>query len=118
MTDDGGVLENLPHSRPGRRSEKRPAKSSAKAADRAERTGSKAARPAAGAARPGARRPRPAPGAVPRGEAPGTTASSGEHSSSSDPVGDVIRTAAGVATLGARIANGVAREVLRRVPRP
>ena len=33
MTDDGGVLGNLPHSRPGRRSEKRGAspKASAKA---------------------------------------------------------------------------------------
>ena len=71
MIDDGGVLGNLPNSRPGRRSEKRPA--------RAENP------------------PPPA---------------------QTDPVGEAIRTATGIAAAGARVANGVARELVRRLPRP
>jgi hypothetical protein len=35
-----------------------------------------------------------------------------------DPVGDAIRAAAGVAGAGLRVANGVTRELLRRLPRP
>jgi hypothetical protein len=35
-----------------------------------------------------------------------------------DPVGDVIRAATGVAGAGLRVANGITRELLRRVPRP
>lgn len=82
MTDDGGVLGNLPNSRPGRRSEKRPAKPRAPS------------------------QPSPA------------TAKSGDHEAQTDPVGDAIRTAGGIAAAGARVANGVARELVRRLPRP
>jgi hypothetical protein len=82
MTDDGGVLGNLPNSRPGRRSEKRPAK------------------PRAGS------QPPPA-AAAPRDQEP-----------QADPVADAIRTATGLAAAGARVANGVARELVRRLPRP
>jgi hypothetical protein len=35
-----------------------------------------------------------------------------------DPVGGAIRAAAGVAGAGIRVANGITREVLRRLPRP
>jgi hypothetical protein len=35
-----------------------------------------------------------------------------------DPVGEAIRTATGIAAAGARVANGVARELVRRLPRP
>jgi hypothetical protein len=91
MADDGGVLGNLPRSRPGQRSEKR--------------TGRSAAEPA---------RPK---------QAAGTRASAGAPpnqpaSHASDSVGDAIRTVTGVAATGARVAGGVAREVLRRLPRP
>ncbi|MEA2363707.1 MAG: hypothetical protein QOD71_2852 [Thermoleophilaceae bacterium] len=79
MEDDGGVLGNLPHSRPGRRSSKRPA---------TPRTA-----------------PRPATERI-------------EEPAQSDPVGNAIRTATGLAAAGARVANGVAREVVRRLPRP
>jgi hypothetical protein len=107
MADDEGVLGNLPRSRPGQRSEKRsekvkarPQRTAAKAAARAERTGSKAAaRPPARDERPAARNERPA-------------------ARDGDPVGDAIRTVTGVAATGARVASGVAREVLRRLPRP
>jgi hypothetical protein len=82
MTDDGGVLGNLPNSRPGRRSEKRPA---------TPRAPSKPPPAAAKAADPEAQ---------------------------SDPVGDAIRTATGIAAAGARVANGVARELVSRLPLP
>jgi hypothetical protein len=93
MTDDGGVLGNLPRSRPGQRSEKR--------------TGANAAKPAS---RPKPRKPAP-PKAAPPPPSPA-------HEPSADPVGGAIRTAAGVAGIGARVAGGMAREVLRRIPRP
>jgi len=35
-----------------------------------------------------------------------------------DPVGDAVRAAAGVAGAGFRVANGITRELLRRLPRP
>ena len=35
-----------------------------------------------------------------------------------DPVGDAVRAAAGVAGAGVRVANGITRELLRRLPRP
>jgi hypothetical protein len=82
MTDDGGVLGNLPHSRPGRRSAKRSEE--------------------------------PAP---PPRTAPPEAAEGGPDSPSGDPVSEAIRTATGVAALGARVANGLAREVVRRLPR-
>jgi hypothetical protein len=50
MTDEGGVLGNLPNSRPGKRSAKRdrPAKAAEKAAVKAEASGTAAAKPARG----------------------------------------------------------------------
>jgi hypothetical protein len=82
MTDDEGVLGNLPNSRPGRRSDKRPAKPRA------------------------ASKPPPA------------TAKRRDKEPQADPVGDAIRAATGIAAAGARVANGVARELVRRFPRP
>jgi hypothetical protein len=35
-----------------------------------------------------------------------------------DPVGDALRAAAGVAGAGLRVANGITRELVRRLPRP
>jgi hypothetical protein len=119
MPDDGGVLENLPRSRPGKRSEKRagdasraagrpadeaakrPTEATAKAAERAERSDSAAAKPAPGA-RPRRRRPEPPP----------------PSRSHTDPARDLIRGAAKIAATGARVAGAVAQAVLRRVPRP
>jgi hypothetical protein len=81
MADDGGVLGNLPNSRPGRRSDKRAASPPAKD----ERASARPASP-----------------------------EEAEH----DPIADAIRTATGVAATGARVANGLAREIVRRLPRP
>jgi hypothetical protein len=96
MTDDQGVLGNLPRSRPGQRSEKR--------ASRAEPRSSARPKPAAGARR--------AAGSA-AGE-PQPTPARGER----DPVRGAIRGVAGLAFTGAKVATGVTREVLRRLPRP
>jgi hypothetical protein len=123
MADDGGVLENLPNSRPGRRSAKRekggrPAESASAAAEKAEATGKRAAatpktKPKA-AAKPKAAKPKTY--AKPKTDAPKAAAPAPEPEA--DPVTTVIRTAAGVATAGARVAHSVTRELLRRIPRP
>jgi hypothetical protein len=85
--DEGGILGNLPRSRPGTRSEKR--------AD--------------------SRTPKPSPAGPAR---KGSSAGAGGRAREADPVGDVLRSAAGVALAGLRVADGVTRELLRRVPRP
>jgi hypothetical protein len=133
MADDGGVLGNLPRSRPGQRSDKRTGRTAAEAARRAERTDSEAAAPAETAARkrsapaeaPARKRSAPASGAAkppkraPREAAPASESRDAQPAShAGDPVGDAIRTVTGVAATGARVAGGVAREVLRRLPRP
>jgi hypothetical protein len=96
-------MGNLPRSRPGHRSEKRTKKTAARAAP------SRAARPKSSPP------PKPKTSAPPKPEraAPPQPVSGG-----GDPVGDAIRTVTGVAATGARVAGGVAREVLRRLPRP
>ena len=49
---------------------------------------------------------------------PPAAAKPSEEAPQADPVADVIRAATGLASVGARVANGVAREVVRRIPRP
>jgi hypothetical protein len=97
MEEDSGVLGNLPRSRPGTRSAKRDAP--ARAARAAEQRGAKAAQP------PRQARSRPTPPAQP---AP----------TPSDPVGGAVRGAAKAAGAGLKLANGVTRELLRRLPKP
>jgi hypothetical protein len=114
MADDGGVLGNLPRSRPGHRSEKRTGKTAAQAgaAGRPEKPAAKASTPAGGAKTGAPKSPQRAATRPPR-------AGDGRSASrAGDPVGNAIRTAAGVAATGARVAGGVAHEVLRRLPRP
>src|SRR5262245_27991726 len=142
MDDDGGVLGNLPRSRPGRRSEKRAGAKQGGAAAKPATTSKRAAAPgAAGAERPAAsaeraarsaeRRDAPAARQAPGSEAraPRRAAAAREERAAagrdeaagragSDPVGDAIRTATKVAGTGVRVAAGVAHEVLRRLPRP
>jgi hypothetical protein len=134
MADDGGVLGNLPRSRPGQRSEKRAERTAAQADER-EKGAQAAAR--AGAPRKTASAPSKTasapsktagPSKKPAGARRSAAASPGQPgmdarpeqpaSHAGDPVGDAIRTVTGVATTGARVAGGVAREVLRRLPRP
>jgi hypothetical protein len=121
MTDDEGVLGNLPRSRPGHRSEKRPERdapasgegTAARAATRAERTGAKAAQ-----APPGSEPRKRTPPKARRQGAPASAGAGRERADDGGPVGDALRTVTGVAATGARVAHGVAREVLRRLPRP
>jgi hypothetical protein len=107
-----GVLDNLPSSRPGRRSEKRssgarggkraagrPAASTRRAAEDAERRG------AAAAVTPGDETPPPAP-------SPDPSEKGGR------PIGDAVRAAAQLTGAPLRIGVIVTREVLRRLPRP
>lgn len=140
MTDEGGVLGNLPNSRPGRRSAKRdrPAKAAAKAATKAEASGAAAAKPprTSKAARTSAKPGAAAAGkASPRGR---TTAVKGQGSGDrgdlmhdmdakgrrdpagapGDAVGAVVRGAAGLAVTGVKVAGAVTHELLRRLPRP
>jgi hypothetical protein len=115
MTDDGGVLGNLPRSRPGQRSEKRTGRTAAKAAARAERTDSEAAAPAKTTAH---KEPVSAKTTARKEPASARTTGPRESASAGDPVGDAVRIVTGVAATGARVAGGVAREVLRRLPRP
>jgi hypothetical protein len=136
MTDDGGVLGNLPNSRPGKRSAKReagagrPAKTAARAAAKAERSGTPAAKAASKSrksAKPGAR----AAGAAspPKAARPKRATALKERGSgvgrapvppppTEDPVGAVVRTAAGMTIAGVKVAGAVGREFLRRLPRP
>ena len=99
MTGDGDeVLGNLPRSRPGRRSAKRPSASAERAAEGAERRRSPAAR-----------------------AAPGTTDAPPAHEPASggdDPLGSALRFAGRAAEAGLNVAGGISRELLRRLPRP
>ena len=108
MSDDEGVLGNLPRSRPGRRSDKR-AGGAAKGAAPGPKPAADKPKPAAAKPKPAAAKPKPPP-APPR---PAAEPAPGGH-----PIGTAIRTVTGLAAGGARAANGLARGVLRRLPRP
>jgi hypothetical protein len=120
-TGEGGVLGNLPHSRPGRRSKKRdagrPAAAAGAAARKAEATDAAAARPAR---RRTSRSRRQAPAAAPKSarairEEPSAGALDGE---TGGPIGGAVHAATKVAGTGVRVAGALAHEVLRRLPRP
>jgi hypothetical protein len=122
MTDDGGVLGNLPNSRPGKRSEKRdagagrPAKSAARAAAKAEQAGTPAAKPKR-------RTAVKKPGSGDRVDVDPVMRGEGRHdpvppSPADDPVGAVVRAAAGITVAGVKVAGAVGRELFKRLPRP
>ena len=122
MTDEGGVLGNLPNSRPGRRSAKRdrPAKAAEKAAVKAEASGAPAAKPARAKPR---RRTTAVKGGAPGdgvGVAHDMDAQRGHDSPGTpgDPLGAAVRTAAGLAVTGVKVGGAVTKELLRRLPRP
>jgi hypothetical protein len=113
---DGGVLGNLPHSRPGRRSQKRdagrPGAAAGAAARKAEATDAAAARPARARRKAPAADP-PKPARVVRGEPSAGAPARG----TGGPIGDAVHTATKVAGTGVRVAGALAQEVLRRLPR-
>ena len=102
MSDDEGVLGNLPRSRPGRRSDKRAGGAAKAAAPRPRPAAAAKPKPAAATPKPPPAPPRPAAEPAPGG----------------DPIGTAFRTVTGLAAGGARAADGLARGVLRRLPRP
>ena len=112
------MLGNLPHSRPGRRSEKRdagrPAEAAGPAAEKAEAVGSATAK----TPRPKrAARPRtPAAARTRRTQAP--PAAPTPEPRRRGPVEEAVHLAGRIAGTGVRVAGGVTKEVLRRLPRP
>lgn len=131
MTDEGGVLENLPRSRPGQRSNKRTAaaKPSRSAPKQAKPSASsKKAKPRAKAstAKPRTAKPRSAPKAAKpaagtrrvAGAAAGEKPMPAGAEKSGSAVGDVLGAVTSVAGSVARVGYGITREVLRRIPRP
>jgi hypothetical protein len=126
MTDDGGVLGNLPHSRPGKRSAKRdsggrPAGAASRAAAKAERSGTPAAEPA-GKAKAARKSAKPGRAAAGVGAQPKTGAAQAPPPLQPEPAGGAVtaavRTAAGLAVTGVRVAGAVTQELLKRLPRP
>lgn len=113
------MLGNLPHSRPGRRSEKRgagrPAAAADAAAEKAEAVDSAAAktprpkRPA---------RPRKPTAARPKRTQQAPPAAPPPEPRSRGPVGDAVQLAGRIAGTGVRVAGGITKELLRRLPRP
>jgi hypothetical protein len=122
VSDDKGVLGNLPRSRPGRRSDKRatgagrPAEAAERAAERAEGQSARAARPP----RSTAKRPVAGPPPKQRPAAASRTARrpvrQPPSSESGDSLGAAARSAAKAVGTGVRLGAGIAQEVLRRLP--
>jgi len=115
MTDEEpGLLGNLPRSRPGTRSDKRAQTGGSKPAPKrsqAAKPGVKstaAAKKQAPRKKPSAPKSKPAPAR----EEPVAT------SQSKPPATGPLESAVKVAGAGLRMAEGVTREVLRRLPRP
>jgi hypothetical protein len=113
MTDEGGVLGNLPNSRPGKRSAKR------------ERPASAAEKAAAGAGSPRGRTAAVKGSGIEDGvdrmhdiDAKGRHDRVSEPAPPGDAVSAAVRTAAGLAITGAKVAGTVTQELLRRLPRP
>jgi hypothetical protein len=137
MNDDGSVLGRLPRSRPGTRSEKRaetdggaekagaassrPAAATARAAKAAEQRGTRASRPATGATggraakSPGGRPTKDA--GAPRSAGPAHSAPP-EREPRGDPITRALRASVKVVEGGLKLAGGITRELLRRLPRP
>ena len=115
MTDDEGVLGNLPRSRPGKRSEKR---DPGKAAAKAPRASKKAAGAKATAKPRRAATPKPRAKAAAKPDPVRRQPADPAPETSGDAVASVVRTAATVAATGVRVAGALTQEILRRLPRP
>jgi hypothetical protein len=109
MTDDPGVMGNLPRSRPGRRSAKR-ASDGKSAGKGGKATPARATAKKTTAASAKSRAAAPKSAAPPRAPHPPVKPSP----RGPDPVGDAVRVAAKLAGAGIGIAAGV----LKRLPRP
>jgi hypothetical protein len=114
MTGEDGVLGNLPNSRPGRRSAKRdgpagaPRAGSAKAKPRVQRTTAVKG----GGTEDGVRLKHDI--GAKGGHDPVKT----PETPGGDPLSAAVRTAAGLAIGGVKVAGAVTQELVRRLPRP
>ena len=125
MTDEGGVLGNLPNSRPGRRSAKRetPAKAAGKAAVKAEASGTATAKPAKPKRTPSRGR---TTAVKEQGSGDGVRVvhdmdaqvGHGSAGRQGDALSAAVRGAAGLAVSGVKVGGAVTKEILRRLPRP
>lgn len=124
MTEDPGVMGNLPRARPGRRSEKRATGGAPKQSATAARSKPRGSAGTSSRAKSAAGRSAAAKGTAPKAaatsrqrppkaEASPTPASErGGDAGSFDPVGDAVRVAGKVAGAGLKVAGGV----LKRLP--
>ena len=116
--EEPGLLGNLPRSRPGTRSDKRGDATGSKPAPKrsqAAKPGSAAAKkkPAAAKKKPAPKKP-PAPKSQPAPKPRPEPVASKSVPPSPSPLESAVK----VAGAGLKVAEGVTREVLRRLPRP
>jgi hypothetical protein len=116
MSDDKGVLGNLPRSRPGRRSDKRAGDTPETVAP-ADAEVPKPPRPAAAKPR-AAKRARPKAAAPPKSKPVPDPSAPAPEATGADPMTEAARAAAKAVGAGVKIGTGLAQEVLRRLPRP
>lgn len=121
--EEPGLLGNLPRSRPGTRSDKRGATGGSKPAPKrsqAAKPGVKAAakpKPKA-KAKAAPKKPKPAAKKPPAAAKPPPGPQTQPPSESRPPSPGALESAVKVAGAGLRVAEGVTREVLKRLPRP
>jgi len=115
--EDSGLLGNLPRSRPGTRSDKRETTRAQRnpGAAATRKVASKRSTTAGARAAAFKARTAPAPAAPKRATA---APERDPAERSDDPVGNALKGAAKAAGAGLRVAEGVTRGVLRRLPRP
>jgi len=114
MSDDPGLLGNLPRSRPGTRSDKRASGVAAKPGSAKPKPRPKAKAGPATKAGPAAKA---RPKAKPRPKVANPKPRPTPERHTGDPVSEALKAAGRLAGAGARTANGVTREILRRLPR-
>jgi len=114
MSDDPGLLGNLPRSRPGTRSDKRASGVAAEPGSAKPKPRPKAKAGPATKAGPAAKA---RPKAKPRPKVANPKPRPTPERHMGDPVSEALKAAGRLAGAGARTANGVTREILRRLPR-
>ena len=114
MTGDDGVLGNLPNSRPGRRSAKRdrPVKAKPGGASKPRQQRERTTAVKGVGTEDGVRLKHDI------GAKGGHDPARARETPGGDPLSAAVRTAAGLAIGGAKVAGAVTQELLRRLPRP
>ncbi|HYI38363.1 MAG TPA: hypothetical protein VEX39_17285 [Thermoleophilaceae bacterium] len=117
--EEPGLLGNLPRSRPGTRSDKRKATGGSKPAPKRSQAAKPGVKETTAAKKPKAAAKKPKPKKPPVASTPPPPGPQTEPPSESRPPSPgALESAVKVAGAGLRVAEGVTREVLRRLPRP